>query len=259
MQGAGNDYVFTDTLTGPARDWASLATKLSDRHFGIGSDGLIVIGPGETGDFRMDIWNADGSRAEMCGNGIRCCAKYVYDRGMTEKTELVFDTLAGPYPVRLHVEDGKVQTVTVDMGVPRLSDTRPKTPTDAGSFLSAVDMGNPHAVFLCGDTEALPLETVGPALERDPAYPNRTNVEFVTVTGETTFRMRVWERGSGETLACGTGACASFAALHSAGLVGSEAEAQLRGGVLKLEMRSDGHICMSGPAVTVFSGTCPVD
>ena len=258
MQGCGNDYVFTDTLTGPARDWAALAVGISDRHFGVGSDGIIVIGPGETGDFRMDIWNADGSRAEMCGNGIRCCAKYVYDRGLTEKTELVFDTLAGPRPVRLTVENGTVRQVTVDMGKPELLETVPQQETDAGKFLRAVSMGNPHAVFLCEDPDAVPLERIGPLLERDASFPERVNVEFVCVTGPEQFRMRVWERGSGETLACGTGACASFAALRAAGLLGDRAEAILRGGSLQLAMQADGHVAMTGPAVTVFVGEWPV-
>ena len=257
MQGAGNDYVFTDTLTGPTRDWAGLAVRISDRHFGIGSDGLIVIGPGERGDFRMDIWNADGSRAEMCGNGIRCCAKYVYDKGLTEKTELVFDTLAGLRPVRLHVAEGKVRAVTVDMGVPVLTGECPAQTNCAGRFLGAVSMGNPHTVFLCDDPDAVALETVGPLFERDAAFPNRTNVEFVSVSDAAGFRMRVWERGSGETLACGTGACASFAALNHAGLLGNRAEAVLRGGTLRLELMPDGHIAMTGSAETVYSGVWP--
>lgn len=257
MQGLGNDYVFTDTLTGPERDWAALAPRISDRHFGAGSDGIIVIGPGETGDFRMDIWNADGSCAEMCGNGLRCCAKYVYERGLTEKTALVFDTLAGPRSVSLHVENGRVNRVTASMGRPVFSGISPRNGTEAGEFLHAVSMGNPHAVFLCADPERVALDSVGPMLEHDPAFPDRSNVEFVSVSDRSHFRMRVWERGSGETLACGTGACASFAALLRAGLLDEAAEAELRGGNLSLRLRPDGEIEMTGPAETVYTGVWP--
>lgn len=255
MQGAGNDYVYIDTFHGAPENLPALAKRVSVRHFGIGSDGLIVIGPGsDGGDFRMDIYNPDGSRAEMCGNGLRCAAKYVYDKGMTQKTVLTFDTLAGPRQATLLVEDGKVAGVTADMGVPQMLDMVPSVDAGPGKFLAAVSMGNPHAVFLTEDVDAVPLRELGPLLERDPAFPHRTNVEFVEPFGPSAVRMRVWERGTGETLACGTGACAVYAALRAAGMLKGFGEMQLPGGVLYADYDERGHILLTGPAVTVFEG-----
>ena len=253
MQGLGNDYIYLNCLEAVPEDLPGLAVRLSDRHFGVGGDGLIAIRPGVTGDFSMDMYNADGSRGAMCGNGIRCVGKYVYDKGLTRKTCLTIDTGAGPRALELHLRRGRVDQVTVDMGEPRVL---PSVELEAeGEVFSAwpVEVGNPHAVIFCPDPREVPLERVGPVLERSPLFPGRVNVEFAAPRDGDRLDVRVWERGSGLTLACGTGACAVLAAGVKTGRCGRRASVHLPGGVLELDWRrEDGHIRMTGPAVTVF-------
>lgn len=253
MEGLGNDYIYVNCIEGPPADLPGLARRLSDRHFGVGADGLIGIFRGRSGDFAMEIYNADGSRGAMCGNGIRCVGKYVYDKGLTRKVCLTIDTDAGPRGLELAVRGGQVEAVTVDMGE---ADVSPSLALAAdGRQFSAVpvQVGNPHAVFFCGDPEEVDLERLGPVLEHHPALGERRNVEFVSVPERGRLIVRVWERGSGITLACGTGACAAFAAAGRAGLCGDRAEAVLPGGALSLERRGR-RIFMTGPARTVFEG-----
>jgi len=269
MQGIGNDYVYIDTITGQIDSLPELAVRVSERHFGVGSDGLIVIGLSELADFKMDMYNADGSRAEMCGNGIRCAAKYVYDKGFTDKLNLSFETLAGIKHIVLHRENGAVSSVTVDMGEPRLEPENIPVITDSGTpaevVLSAdgntysalcVSMGNPHAVIFCGDPDDIDLHSIGTHLENAPVFPKRVNTEFVSVLSHTLLKMRVWERGSGETMACGTGACAAVVAAVIKGLCERKVTVELKGGSLLIEWNeSDGRVYMTGPAQTVFDGT----
>ena len=244
MQGLGNDYLY---FYGEApENAAALSVRLSDRHFGPGADGLIFIGPSDRADFRMRIFNADGSEAKMCGNGIRCVGKYVYDRGLTDQTELLIETGAGLRRLLLHPENGKVVSVTVEMGKARV-EARPE-----GGF--RVDVGNPHLVCFVSDAEEAPLTTLGPAL--CGSVPGGINVEFVQVLGPDRLRMRVWERGSGVTLACGTGACAAAAAAVSGGFCGAGRPIAVRldGGTLQITVEEDGTLRMEGPAETVFEG-----
>ncbi len=259
MQGLGNDYIYVNYPFEVPPDLSALAVSMSDRHFGVGADGLIAIGPGQTGDFSMVMYNADGSRGEMCGNGIRCLGKYVFDKGLTDKTSLTIDTPAGPRALQLHPGPSGVDEVTVDMGAPFLFPEISITIKEITYKGIPVSMGNPHFVIFCSDPDQISLEQSGPALECHPLFPNRTNVEFACPTPDG-LRLRVWERGSGETLACGTGACAAFAAARQGGLCQDQASIQLRGGLLLL--RYDGksrHIFMTGPAVTVFEGDWPED
>ena len=243
MQGLGNDYLYFDCP--PPEDAPALSRRLSDRHFGPGADGLIFIGPSDLADFRMWIFNADGSEAEMCGNGIRCVGKYVYDRGLTDKTELLIETGAGLRRLRLHPEHGIITSVTVDMGHARI------TPGDTGDL---VDVGNPHLVRFVPDAEDEALLPQGSAL--CASVPGGINVEFVQVLGPNRLRMRVWERGSGITLACGTGACASVAAAVKRGLCrqGEPVSVLLDGGELRITADARGALCMEGPAETVYEG-----
>lgn len=252
MEGLGNDYIYLDCMEGEPPGLPGLARRLSDRHFGVGSDGLICIKPGRTGDFSMEMYNADGSRGAMCGNGIRCLGKYVYDKGLTRKICLTIDTDAGPRGLELAVLGQKVDRVTVDMGV--AVTLPPVELTAEGERFEAVPVrvGNPHAAIFCPDPEAVDLERVGPLLEDHPDLGERSNIEFAAVEGDA-LTVRVWERGSGITLACGTGACAVFAAARKRGLCGNQAEVRLPGGALSLEWKS-GHIFMTGPARTVFEG-----
>ena len=247
MEGLGNDYLYH---FGELPDPAALAVKLSDRHFGIGSDGIITISPSAVADFRMRIFNADGSEAKMCGNGIRCVGKYVYDKGYTEKTDLTVETLSGIRTLRLTVERGSAVAATVDMGTVVVEEA--ETFRVCGRSISAlpVCVGNPHAVIFVGDASAAPVDTVGPALERHAFFPGGVNVEFVEVTGAASLRMRVWERGSGITMACGTGACASAAAAVKAGHcpVDTDIAVTLDGGVLHIRILPDGTALMTGPA-----------
>lgn len=268
MHGIGNDYVYVNCFEETVEKPQELATAVSDRHFGIGSDGLILIKPSKVADFCMDMYNADGSRGEMCGNGIRCVAKYVYDKGLTNQTHISVETLAGIKYLDLTVENGKVSLVRVDMGqpafaigdIPVLADTEEVVdgPIEVGGVgyrMTCVSMGNPHCVVFLEDVVHLDLEKIGPQFERHPRFPKRINTEFVRVIDKHTMQMRVWERGSGETLACGTGACASAVAAMRGGLCEDEVTVRLLGGDLEIQWdRKSNHVYMTGPAKTVFDG-----
>ena len=240
MQGLGNDYVYVNGFTESVENKEEAARLLSDRHFGVGSDGLILINPSEVADFEMEMYNADGSRGKMCGNGIRCVAKYVYDYGLTDKTKISVETLGGIKYLDLTVEDGKVVLVRVDMGEPILE--ADKIPVAAGKEkvidepivveekeyrTTSVSMGNPHTVFYMDEIATLDLEKIGPGFECNPWFPDRVNTEFVKVIDRHTVQMRVWERGSGETLACGTGACATAVACVLNGVTEDEVPVKL--------------------------------
>ncbi len=268
MHGCGNDYIYVDCTKERMEDIPETAIRVSDRHFGIGSDGLILIQPSKTADFMMDMYNNDGSRGKMCGNGIRCVAKYVYDYGLTNKKQLRIETLSGIKVLDLTVEDGKVTWVTVDMGAP-ITDTalipaksdkdliirEPITVDDQIYEITCVSMGNPHAVVFVEDTASLPLKTIGPKFEHHEMFPERINTEFIQVIDRSHIRMRVWERGSGETLACGTGACASVVACILNGLTEHEVTVHLLGGDLKIRYdEKQNTVFMTGPAVKVFDG-----
>ena len=269
MQGIGNDYVYVNCFTEKIDNPSEVAVKVSDRHFGIGSDGLILIKPSEKADFEMEMYNADGSRGEMCGNGIRCVAKYVYDYGLTDKTSISVETLAGIKYLDLTVEDGKVVLVKVDMGKPMLRPEEvpvvsekeevidePITVDGQEYRMTCVSMGNPHAVvFIDQDVKEFPLETVGVKFENHERFPKRVNTEFVNVLDRHTAQMRVWERGSGETLACGTGACAVAVACALNGLTEDEVTVKLLGGDLQIKWdREKNTVYMTGPAEVVFDG-----
>ena len=254
MQGLGNDYVYLNCTGGVPDNLPELAVRLSDRHFGVGADGLICICPSERADFGMRIFNADGSEGEMCGNGIRCLGKYIHEHGLTDKTSLSIETPAGVRFLALTRRAGRVEEITVDMGVPELDHPRVLPVGGEQYTVRPVSMGNPHAVLFLPEVGALDLETLGPRLERHPSFPGRTNAEFVEVLAPDRLRMRVWERGSGETLACGTGACAALAAAAAAGLTGRRAAVSLPGGELQIRWADNQHIYMTGPAVTVFKG-----
>lgn len=268
MHGAGNDYVYINCFEETVDDPSKLAIKMSDRHFGVGGDGVILICPSDKADFRMRMFNADGSEGSMCGNGIRCVGKYVYDRGLTDKTELTIETLAGIKTLLLTVESGSVSSVRVDMGIPSLvsanvpvisdKDEFVDTPVESGGAvyrITCVSMGNPHAVTFVDDVDSLDLQAIGPGLESHPLFPERANIEFIQPVDDKTLKMRVWERGSGETLACGTGACASLVASVVGGKCGREADVILLGGTLHILWdENDGHVYMTGPAEIVFDG-----
>lgn len=268
MEGLGNDYVYVNCLTESVENPSETAIKVSDRHFGIGSDGLILIKPSTAADFCMEMYNADGSRSEMCGNGIRCVGKYVYDYGLTDKTSISVETLAGIKYLDLKVEDGKVSFVTVNMGAPELvpakipvrskKDILVKEPIEVDGVtykMTCVSMGNPHCIVFVEDVAAFPLEVIGPKFERHEVFPNRVNAEFIQVLDRKTVSMRVWERGSGETLACGTGACASTVACILNGLTDDEITLHLLGGDLRVRWdRGTDLVYMTGPAKVVFDG-----
>jgi diaminopimelate epimerase len=272
MQGAGNDYIYLDCFQNrPPRDPVALSRAMSDRHFGVGSDGLILICPSEKADARMRMFNADGSEAEMCGNGLRCVAKYVYDHGLVRKPSLQIETGRGILKVDLELANGSVSQATIDMGEPILDARRiPSTlsgnpPTDVplniGDYsfrVTCISMGNPHCVIFPNEiTDDLVLG-IGPKIERHPAFPNRTNVEFVRVNNPDDVTVRVWERGSGETRACGTGACAVAVAGVITGRTQRQIVAHLPGGDLCLNWsETDNHVYLTGPAVEVFSGEWP--
>lgn len=272
MHGCGNDYVYVNLFEEQLDNPAEVSIKVSDRHFGIGSDGLITIGPSDKADFRMHIYNADGSEAEMCGNGIRCVAKYVYDHKLTDKTEITVETGAGVLTLILYPENGKVQQVRVDMGEPILTpaeipvvsqnDKVIDEPIEVGGKtwnMTCVSMGNPHAVVFVDDTANFPLETYGPLFENHERFPKRTNTEFVQIISRTEANMRVWERGSAETWACGTGTCASVMACILNGKTEDKVLVHLRGGDLTIEYdRISNHVFMTGPATEVFSGEIEV-
>ncbi len=254
MQGLGNDYLYVYGEV--PESIADLSRKLSDRHFGAGSDGMIYISPSNVADFRMRIFNADGSEAMMCGNGIRCVGKYVYDKGYTDKTHLMIETLSGLKTLDLRLMGGKVKEVTVDMGTAQAAEDLCLSLCKTEVVCTPVSVGNPHAVIFITDAEHAPVETLGKQIEHHVAFPNGVNVEFVQVISPTELRMRVWERGSGVTMACGTGACASAAAAVKKGycLPDTPVSICLDGGVLKITVSSNGNIVMMGPAETVYEG-----
>lgn len=271
MQGAGNDYIYLNGFEKLPADLGSLARQMSDRHFGIGSDGLVIIMPSDSCDFRMRMFNSDGSEAEMCGNASRCVGKYVYDKGLTTKKELTLETLAGVKHLTLHTQNGTVEQVTVDMGEPILSAPEipvnlPESPVVAHPLevegqtfaITCVSMGNPHTVIFLDGMDRYDLHHIGSLIEHHELFPRRTNVEFVEVQSPQDLRMRVWERGAGETLACGTGACATLVAAVLNGRSDRRATLHLLGGDLSIEWREQNNrIYMTGGAVTVFEGEWP--
>lgn len=263
MHGLGNDYIYIDTTDYEDVDYSKLAIILSDRHFGIGADGIITISPSIKADFFMQIYNADGSKGEMCGNGIRCVGKYVYDNGLTNKTILKIDTLAGIKVIQLKIVSDKVESVIVDMGIPTLHNKEELSIDKCSHKLDVlgksydvmdISMGNPHTVIFVPEVNDYLVLDVGPKIESNSYYPNRTNVEFVKVIDDKTLFMRVFERGSGETMACGTGASAVATAYFLKNPSIREVTIKLLGGDLKISRREDNHIYMEGPATKVFDG-----
>ena len=254
MHGLGNDYLY---VYGEVPDnIVDICKKLSDRHFGAGSDGMIYISPSNSADFKMRIFNADGSEAKMCGNGIRCVGKYVYDKGYTDKTRLTVDTLSGIKTLDLTVESGKVIAATVDMGEAIVSEDMRLAAGDGEIVCTPVSVGNPHAVIFVSDAEHAPVDTLGPEIEHSAAFPGGVNVEFIEVISPGELRMRVWERGSGITMACGTGACASAAAAVSRGYCAYDEPiaVHLDGGTLEICVSREMRITMTGPAESVYEG-----
>ena len=268
MHGLGNDYVYIDAINQKIENESSLAKFVSNRHFGIGSDGLILICKSEVADFKMRMFNSDGSEAEMCGNGIRCVGKFVYDKGLTNKTTVKIETLAGIKTLILNTKDGKVETARVDMGepiletekIPVISTEEPvknlELEAENKKFkFTCVSMGNPHAITIVENTKEFNVERYGKILEVDKAFPKKANIEFVQIIDKENIKMRVWERGAGETLACGTGACATAVACNLNGLTDRKVNIELLGGTLNIEWNeTDNHVYMIGPAVTVFDG-----
>lgn len=271
MQGIGNDYVYVNGFEEEVQDPAALAVKISDRHFGVGSDGLVLILPSAASDLRMRMFNADGTEAEMCGNAARCVGKYAYDHNLVKKDIISLETAAGVKIIQLLFDDlGQVGGATVDMGEPALEPAAVPVlaPENCDMFvgreieaagrvwrLTAVGMGNPHAIVFLDGIDDLDLPAIGPQFEKHGLFPRRTNTEFVEVAASDRIRMRVWERGAGETLACGTGACAALAACVLNGLTGREIDIELKGGVLHVRWdQASNHVYMSGPAVAVFDG-----
>ena len=260
MQALGNDYIYLDCTKEEPDRLPELAVRLSERHFGVGGDGLICLCPSRRADFRMRMFNADGSEGEMCGNGLRCLAKFAYDRGLWRGEALSIETNTGVKEIHLQIEGGTVTGATVDIGPPVFAETCTIFAFDKEYYFTCVSMGNPHAVALCAAPEEVDLVRIGPLVERHPYFPGRTNVEFAAVETPGRIRVRVWERGSGETLACGTGACAAVAALADRGLCRPEAEVVLPGGSLRVRWdRAGGSLYLTGPAATVFEGVGPDD
>ena len=267
MQGAGNDYIYVNTLRHPIADPVRTSIKWSSCHTGIGSDGLVLIGKSTKADFSMRIFNADGSEAMMCGNASRCIGKYVYDNKLTQKKVITLETLSGIKVLKLHTENELVEEVTVDMDLPLLANSR-QINTPDGKMLAKtitvdgkeykgtfVCMGNPHLVIFIDDIKNVNLPAIGPKLENHPLFPERTNVEFVEVLPDGSLRMRVWERGSGITMACGTGACATAVAAYLNHKAGRKSRVRMDGGDLQVHWNeTDGHVYMTGPAVKVFDG-----
>ena len=269
MHGLGNDYVYIDcTEEQKIKNISSLAQFISNRHFGVGSDGLILICKSDIADFKMRMFNYDGTEAEMCGNGIRCVGKFVYDKGLTKKDNITVETLAGIKKLKFNIKKGSVETVEVDMGEPILEpDKVPVISEEAivknlkikareNEFkFTCVSMGNPHAITIVDNTKDFNIEKYGPVLEKDEHFPRRANIEFIELVDKNNIKMRVWERGAGETLACGTGACASVVACALNGYIENEANVELLGGTLKIRWdKENNHIYMTGPATTVFEG-----
>ena len=269
MHGLGNDYVYIDCINQNIENKSELAKFVSNRNFGIGSDGLILICKSDNADFKMRMFNSDGSEAEMCGNGIRCVGKFVYDKGLTDKEVVKIETLAGIKILNLNIKNGKVETVKVDMGepilqpekIPVISDENPvknlKLKVEDKEFkFTCVSMGNPHSITIVDNTEDFDVHKYGKIVEIDTVFPQKTNVEFVQIVDRQNIKMRVWERGAGETLACGTGACASVVACVINNFIDKSANVELLGGKLHIEWdEENNHIYMTGPAVTVFDGT----
>lgn len=269
MQGIGNDYIYVNCFEEKVDDPERVSQIVSDRHFGIGGDGLVLIMPSEKADFRMRMFNADGSEGNMCGNATRCIGKFVYDNGLTDKTEITLETKSGIKYLTLYPENGKVKTVLVNMGkavltpadIPMKAEgesfiNKPIEVLGSEAYITAVSMGNPHAVTYVDDVVSLDLEKIGPAFENHPIFPERVNTEFIKVLDSHTIQMRVWERGSGETWACGTGACAAAVASVKNGYFkkGEEITVKLRGGDLFITYSTDGTVLMRGAAETVFTG-----
>lgn len=271
MQGLGNDYVYIDCINGKEPiDIKNLTRKLSNRHFGVGSDGLILLCKSKVADLKMRMFNSDGSEAQMCGNGIRCVAKLAYELGLICEEITTIETLSGIKTLKLNIVKGKVKTVEVDMGAPILEATKIPVSSSARSEdgkvrtevevkdrkieLTCVSMGNPHAVTFVNDIKNFKVAEYGPILENADIFPEKANIEFVEVVDKNNIKMRVWERGSGETLACGTGACSSVVASSLNGYTGRKVNVQLLGGNLEIEWKPNNHVHMTGPAVTVFKG-----
>lgn len=274
MHGAGNDYIYVNTLKYPIADPESLSRLWSDRHKGIGGDGLVLIGPSTDGDFSMRIFNNDGSEARMCGNASRCIGKYLYEYGLTDKREIKLSTLSGIKVLKLHVDaTNHVDSVTVDMDEPRLAVPSQLATTDGsmteGKVVSTegkeftgtfVSMGNPHFVIFVDDAETFDVDAIGPTLEFASIFPERCNIEFATVRPDGSIRMRVWERGSGITMACGTGACATAVAAALAHRTGRESDIVMDGGTLHIEWcEADNRVLMTGPATRVFDGEIEIE
>jgi len=273
MHGTGNDYIYVNGFVEKIDNPEEFAIRYSDRHKGIGSDGLVMILPSETSDFRMRMFNADGSESEMCGNASRCIGKFVYDKGLTDKTEVTLETLAGVKVLKLFLdENNQVEQVTVDMGEPILDSALIPTTIDKKQVIdeaicfsatlqyniTCVSMGNPHAVIFTTGIDKLDLPKIGPMIENAPIFPRRTNTEFIEVVSKDKVKMRVWERGSGETMACGTGACASVVAAVLNGLTDRKVTVELLGGNLTIEWNeADNHVYLTGSATTVFEGETP--
>lgn len=271
MHGLGNDYVYIDAINQNIENRSELAKKLSDRHFGIGSDGLILICKSDVADFKMQMFNSDGTEAEMCGNGIRCVGKFVYEKGLTSKTSLNIETIAGIKQLELIVKDNKVEKVKVDMGIPILDSDKIPVITDdiqnlklkvldKNFLFTCVSMGNPHAITVINeDINIFDVSKYGSIIETLPCFPRRTNVEFIKILDKNNIEMRVWERGSGETLACGTGACASVVACILNGYTSRRVKVKLLGGMLEIEWNTNNnHVYMTGEATTVFEGTIEI-
>lgn len=268
MQGLGNDYVYVNCFEETIENPSEVARKVSNRNFGVGSDGMIMINPSKVADFEMEMYNADGSRGEMCGNGIRCVGKYVYDYGLTDKTTISVETLGGIKYLDLFVEEGKVKQVKVDMGSPELVPAKIPIEAEGDTVINApievcgttyrmtgVSMGNPHTVVYIDDVQGLEIEKIGPHFENHERFPKRINTEFARVIDRNTVEMRVWERGSGETLACGTGACAVAVASILNGLTENKVTVKLLGGDLEIEWdRENNTVYMIGPAEVSFEG-----
>ncbi|HNR32423.1 MAG TPA: diaminopimelate epimerase [Candidatus Hydrogenedentes bacterium] len=271
LHGLGNDYLFIEGTHYGERDWPELSRRMSHRHLGAGADGIILVLPGETGEFRMRIFNADGSEAETCGNGIRCFAKYVFERGMTDKTEFVIETLGGPNRVTLEVAGGKVASVRSNMGAPRFDRTEipmegppgrvieePLTLEDGATVeITCANIGNPHAVIFVEDATRVDLAAIGPKIERHPRFPRRTNVEFVNVIDRGNIVMRIWERGSGITMASGSGSCGAALAAMITERADRRVRVHLVHGALTIAWADDGHVYQEGPAAEVYSGEWP--
>ncbi len=273
MHGAGNDYIYVNCFKETVANPEKTAIQVSDRHFGIGADGLVLICPSDKADFFMDIYNADGSRAKMCGNATRCVAKYVYDNKMTDCDEITLETLSGIKVIKMTVENGKAVAARVNMGVPILEGGKIPTNFDGKTVVSqklaiedkayavtCVSMGNPHCIVYTDDVQTLDLPRIGPDFENHPMFPDRINTEFIRVVSATELDMRVWERGSGETLACGTGACAAVVASVLNGYCkrGADVKVNLLGGTLFINWSENGEVYMTGPAETVCTGNIDV-